>query len=256
MSSITDENLEFVETGIFDTIVYQEVTNSCYRSGAGVDILAIRFCLYKVIKYCNRFEEFELEPGVLLAHYVLKLRISRERRSCDSNKRMDRLARYRGIIARSPREKRKFKRKMVRYLSMIGAPEEEHESIIEKILEELKDAVPDLILDVQMAKFITRYTAEHFFDDTHYRAKLIPATESFIQGLEKVTSLESFGGQTCAICMEAFAAHHHLNRLPCLHSYHQHCIVQWLQINHVCPICRHPYPYATASAEPSDPNPN
>jgi hypothetical protein len=33
-----------------------------------------------------------------------------------------------------------------------------------------------------------------------------------------------------------------LRAMPCSHSFHQHCIFQWLRRNAACPLCRHRLP--------------
>ncbi|GLH07421.1 E3 ubiquitin-protein ligase RNF181 homolog [Gryllus bimaculatus] len=45
----------------------------------------------------------------------------------------------------------------------------------------------------------------------------------------------------CAVCLESYAWGSLLCGLPCGHSYHQTCIMLWLQRdNHHCPVCRWP----------------
>ncbi|KAK9912891.1 hypothetical protein M0R45_036725 [Rubus argutus] len=51
---------------------------------------------------------------------------------------------------------------------------------------------------------------------------------------------------TCAICMDDFEVGiydfevgSYASRLPCLHIFHRHCIVEWLVIKNRCPICRY-----------------
>lgn len=45
----------------------------------------------------------------------------------------------------------------------------------------------------------------------------------------------------CAVCLESYAWGSLLCGLPCGHSYHQSCIMLWLQRdNHHCPVCRWP----------------
>jgi len=33
-----------------------------------------------------------------------------------------------------------------------------------------------------------------------------------------------------------------LRVMPCSHYFHEQCIFSWLQLNHVCPLCRFPLP--------------
>jgi E3 ubiquitin-protein ligase RNF115/126 len=42
----------------------------------------------------------------------------------------------------------------------------------------------------------------------------------------------------CGICIEEFKATDQVVQLPCKHSYHENCGVQWLEINNKCPKCR------------------
>ena len=42
----------------------------------------------------------------------------------------------------------------------------------------------------------------------------------------------------CYICLEAYAVHDVLVRLPCLHAFHKKCIFQWLRLKSICPCCR------------------
>ncbi|KAM0835462.1 hypothetical protein ACQ4PT_062912 [Festuca glaucescens] len=41
----------------------------------------------------------------------------------------------------------------------------------------------------------------------------------------------------CVICCMAYKNRDKLTTLPCAHQYHQTCVVKWLKINKVCPIC-------------------
>ncbi|XP_050376509.1 E3 ubiquitin-protein ligase RING1-like [Argentina anserina] len=78
-----------------------------------------------------------------------------------------------------------------------------------------------------------------------YEATTKPASKSAIEKLEKVR-LESVEAARhaglCAVCMEDFEAGNEATRLPCLHLYHRHCVVPWLEINHRCLM---PLPHAT-----------
>lgn len=97
-----------------------------------------------------------------------------------------------------------------------------------------------------------------------YKPKLIPATISSIQGLEKL-KLDEATSFTCAICKEGHDLDHldvvqaqdhgkpstNTTRLPCLHIYHENCIVHWLKISHLCPLCRYAMPIVE-EGEPSN----
>ena len=42
----------------------------------------------------------------------------------------------------------------------------------------------------------------------------------------------------CQICLVDFATGQSVQRLQCLHTFHSHCIAQWLGKKPVCPECR------------------
>ena len=46
----------------------------------------------------------------------------------------------------------------------------------------------------------------------------------------------------CMICIEDFEAGDDLGEMPCTHSFHQCCLVQWLARSRLCPCCRHALP--------------
>ncbi|XP_064353777.1 RING finger protein 122 isoform X1 [Dromaius novaehollandiae] len=47
-------------------------------------------------------------------------------------------------------------------------------------------------------------------------------------------------GQTCAVCLEDFRAREELGVLPCQHAFHRRCLVKWLEVRCVCPMCNKP----------------
>ncbi|XP_028776318.1 E3 ubiquitin-protein ligase TTC3-like [Neltuma alba] len=69
----------------------------------------------------------------------------------------------------------------------------------------------------------------------------VPATKSFIEELEtvKVEEEEEKLISNCAICLEDFKVGFlEVTRLPCSHLFHKACIVEWLQSDGICPLCR------------------
>ncbi|KAL7751071.1 hypothetical protein RI367_003651 [Sorochytrium milnesiophthora] len=42
----------------------------------------------------------------------------------------------------------------------------------------------------------------------------------------------------CSICLEAYSAGDVLRKLPCLHAFHETCILPWLKNTSTCPVCR------------------
>ncbi|KAL6136137.1 hypothetical protein ACLB2K_061438 [Fragaria x ananassa] len=205
----------------FSTRIYQTGIISGYKSRASVDIIPIRFVLLKLYAdYNPEIHEYVAEAGlpILVRMKTLKLRFSREWAIGDEKTTR-------------------------RDLQAMGLDEDKHLSIVEQIMEMLPSAVPDKGIKVQIIHAIyrdTEATLHLHSEDLYYRAKLIPAAESFIQALEEVRSppLEL----ECPICKEMFAQKKgtSITKLPCSHYYHRDCVVPWLQINHLCPTCRHP----------------
>ncbi|PRQ54014.1 putative transcription factor C2H2 family [Rosa chinensis] len=89
--------------------------------------------------------------------------------------------------------------------------------------------------------------------------KFIPATRSSIESLQKVGfhSLEQATIKqisTCSICEDEFAdgnVDQLITPLPCKHHFHADCISQWLEISHLCPLCRYALP-TVEHGEPSN----
>ncbi|XP_056615992.1 RING finger protein 122 [Triplophysa dalaica] len=47
-------------------------------------------------------------------------------------------------------------------------------------------------------------------------------------------------GQTCAVCLEEFRSRDELGVCPCSHAFHKKCLVKWLEIRSICPMCNKP----------------
>ena len=43
----------------------------------------------------------------------------------------------------------------------------------------------------------------------------------------------------CVICLETFANGDKVTILACAHLFHKDCIVDWLKVNDLCPICKY-----------------
>nr|XP_011466640.1 PREDICTED: putative RING-H2 finger protein ATL35 [Fragaria vesca subsp. vesca] len=92
-------------------------------------------------------------------------------------------------------------------------------------------------------------------DDTYQRESdevlsFTPTAHSAIEGLEKVridaAIIDGESSPMCAICWKDFTPEEGmLTRMPCSHCYHGDCIVCWLSVNQLCPMCRYPMPVAT-----------
>uniref|UniRef100_A0A7N8Y031 RING finger protein 122-like n=1 Tax=Mastacembelus armatus TaxID=205130 RepID=A0A7N8Y031_9TELE len=46
--------------------------------------------------------------------------------------------------------------------------------------------------------------------------------------------------QTCAVCLEEFRSRDELGVCPCSHAFHKKCLLKWLEIRSVCPMCNKP----------------
>uniref|UniRef100_A0A3B3R488 RING finger protein 122 n=1 Tax=Paramormyrops kingsleyae TaxID=1676925 RepID=A0A3B3R488_9TELE len=49
-----------------------------------------------------------------------------------------------------------------------------------------------------------------------------------------------YNEQTCAVCLEEFRSRDELGVCPCTHAFHKKCLVKWLEIRSVCPMCNKP----------------
>ncbi|KAF5199399.1 E3 ubiquitin-protein ligase ring1 [Thalictrum thalictroides] len=70
----------------------------------------------------------------------------------------------------------------------------------------------------------------------------IPASRTSIEELKLKKFVKDESKDVCSICREEFFVDMEVAEMPCLHIYHKPCIVQWLEIKNVCPLCRHEMP--------------
>ncbi|XP_059648157.1 E3 ubiquitin-protein ligase CIP8-like [Cornus florida] len=69
-------------------------------------------------------------------------------------------------------------------------------------------------------------------------SRRVPASEASIEGLEKVKVKNSDSKMQCVICLEQLLVGSEATRMPCLHDFHRDCIVKWLGVSNLCPLCR------------------
>ncbi|KAL0909807.1 hypothetical protein M5K25_020705 [Dendrobium thyrsiflorum] len=72
-----------------------------------------------------------------------------------------------------------------------------------------------------------------------------PAAKSVVENLPSVllTAEDVAKKNTnCAVCKDEISLSEEVKRLPCLHYYHEYCIVPWLAMRNTCPLCRHELP--------------
>uniref|UniRef100_A0A8D2ZLS7 RING-type E3 ubiquitin transferase n=1 Tax=Scophthalmus maximus TaxID=52904 RepID=A0A8D2ZLS7_SCOMX len=67
-----------------------------------------------------------------------------------------------------------------------------------------------------------------------------PAEEEMISSLPTVCiSQEQIDCRLeCPVCREEYSFGEPVRKLPCLHYFHSHCIVPWLELHDTCPVCR------------------
>ncbi|XP_078005397.1 RING finger protein 24 isoform X2 [Phascolarctos cinereus] len=55
---------------------------------------------------------------------------------------------------------------------------------------------------------------------------------------EKVKELNLH--EICAVCLEDFKPKDELGICPCKHAFHRKCLIKWLEVRKVCPLCNMP----------------
>ncbi|KAK4769012.1 hypothetical protein SAY86_027162 [Trapa natans] len=85
----------------------------------------------------------------------------------------------------------------------------------------------------------------------------VPATPSSIQALETFPADRLEDDDHCTICVDEFdrtitesgGSSEEITMMPCSHKYHSRCILEWLKLNHVCPLCRFELPHDVVAIE-------
>ena len=73
----------------------------------------------------------------------------------------------------------------------------------------------------------------------------LPASKAAIETLQTL-KYEGVQGKVkekgCSICFDDFVVGMEVKSMPCSHVFHGGCIGRWLEISHVCPLCRFEMP--------------
>ena len=79
-------------------------------------------------------------------------------------------------------------------------------------------------------------------DDDYEASRARHTSEESIQGLEEVRVEGLYLTEACPVCLEGLSMGLEAMRMPCLHVYHECCIVEWLRKCNLCPLCRYEMP--------------
>jgi hypothetical protein len=81
----------------------------------------------------------------------------------------------------------------------------------------------------------------HFSGDPYDGGRFgaVPASEAEIARLPKTTAGE-VRDKDCPVCMERFQEGEEMRKMTCpgSHCFHESCILKWLRVSRLCPMCR------------------
>lgn len=73
---------------------------------------------------------------------------------------------------------------------------------------------------------------------------IVEMSEEYISKIIKpyrYQAINSINNQiSCCVCLEEYTEYEQLASLSCSHIFHKECIVEWLSIKQVCPMCKAP----------------
>jgi Ring finger domain len=98
---------------------------------------------------------------------------------------------------------------------------------------------------VYTSDFDADVVVSHLYDHDNFLKSRPPAAKSIIGNLPSIFLTEdelSKDEIQCAVCRDSIGSEQKVKRLPCMHNYHEECIVPWLSVRNTCPLCRHELP--------------
>ncbi|CAN6357577.1 unnamed protein product [Urochloa humidicola] len=66
----------------------------------------------------------------------------------------------------------------------------------------------------------------------------IPASSEAIASLREMTVVEQTREDECAVCLKSYEEGDKIKMMPCSHGFHGDCLLKWLGISRLCPLCR------------------
>jgi len=86
--------------------------------------------------------------------------------------------------------------------------------------------------------------AQEFWEramDPQAATRPTPASQKAIDALptDQIKPLERILVDRCTVCQENYQVGDKITHLPCNHSFHRDCLVQWLHHRDTCPLCRY-----------------
>jgi len=99
---------------------------------------------------------------------------------------------------------------------------------------------------------ISRIIDQIMASDPGSRANL-PTSQRVVEGLESFTVGQAHAHesseQVCWVCQEEYVTGDKCRKLPCGHSFHESCLLPWLESHNTCPVCRYDLPTEDAECE-------
>ena len=68
-----------------------------------------------------------------------------------------------------------------------------------------------------------------------------PTNPKFIKNLiiNEIVDIKKCPKKECCICLQNFKIGDNFISLPCIHIFHSECIINWMELNNVCPLCKY-----------------